>query len=97
MGNNICSLVLTDGNEEAVMISKRNWEELRKLSQYASSTCDIRFHKFLWGDHESNSQFLVDSNSGSKYHVVLGCELMYYRTLMDSLASTVFDILDNNG
>jgi 2-polyprenyl-3-methyl-5-hydroxy-6-metoxy-1,4-benzoquinol methylase len=97
MGQNIAYLVVTDGNEEAVEIAKRNYQELRKLPPFSTSTCEIQFFEFLWGDHESNRQFLMDSNGGIKYDVVLGCELMYYRTRMVSLANTVFDLLHEEG
>lgn len=127
----IKSLLLTDGNPQAIQIARLNINQLVSnhnaailplsssavellssslylsapasstlLSNYTnilsspSSICDIHCETFLWSLNSKVSASLYNHfNHKQPFDIVLGCELMYYRTDMNLLLSTVLNLI----
>lgn len=100
-------LVCTDGELEALCIIDKNIGILyRDEPLRRKSTCS---RQLLWGDEQMIADVLISPSSSSPcdpgstsscsraFDVVIGCELMYYRTDIQSLVDTVLKLTVEGG
>ena len=102
-------LVCTDGEQEALCIIDKNIDILyRDVPLRQESTCS---RQLLWGDEQMIADVLISPSSSSScdpestsscsrsraFDVVIGCELMYYRTDIQSLVDTVLKLTGEGG
>jgi len=97
-------LVCTDGELEALQIIDKNIGVLyRDIPRRKERTCS---QQLLWGNERMIADVLTshchsscdpDSTSSRVFDVVIGCELMYYRTDMQSLVLTVLKLTGEGG
>lgn len=100
---NMKKLVLSDAEESALSLCRRNVEQIfnqpskdgdknfnRLLTNQIPITCEV----LRWtSEGEYVRTFINRANSGAFFDVVIGCELMYYRTNVIELLSTVLNLL----
>lgn len=85
-------VVLTDGMESTLEIAKRNISHLLTIPNY-----DQNVLKLEWDVKDDIIRAKELLNDGQPFDIVLGCELMYYRTDVGQLCRTVLSLCGNNG
>ena len=90
----IRQMLLTDGSVEACEIARLNVSQLKSEleKKYSPEFVDENFlqiEQLLWGDSESVAGILQKYCNDRPFTVAIGCELMYYKTAIDDLLSTV--------
>lgn len=94
----IKALTLTDGNEDSVQLARENYQHLLSTWHKGSELpCDINFSSLTWGSSEQVSNLIRSFNNSEKYNIIIGSELMYYRTDMNDLVDTVLGLAASNG
>ena len=90
-------LVLTDGEMRAQNIIQRNIELVK--SRKVDNKTIYHSQQLKWGDHGDiqNALELCSASSLEYYEVVLGCELMYFNTDLESMINTVLSLTNSNG
>lgn len=103
---NLRSLLLTDGNPHAIEIARLNIKSIKssRNDQIVSlpsshvlmpvpSSCIIHCEEYLWSfSPKVSASVYKHFNDGKPYNIVLGCELIYYRTDIQLLMSTVMNL-----
>ena len=99
---NMSTLILTDAEESTLQICRENALQLsqlvpqnnRKNDLHVSST-NIYCELLNWNDSSSIfSDLLLRANNGKLVNIVIGCELMYYRTDVKALVSAVMRLVE---
>jgi hypothetical protein len=89
------SLLLTDGNERAVLMAKANVQELYRLDHQLP--CNVSTIQLIWGTLEDNCSPEDAARLRGQFDVIIGCELMYYKTILGDLLNTVSSLLRSGG
>ena len=84
---NIGTICFTDGNISALDVCKTNIESI-----FGCNSSVFSFQHLLW--ENSSRQNLMKDRNNIRFDIVLGCELMYYRTDLEALTSTLEHIVD---
>ena len=92
--NRCKSLSLTDGNASALALAQANYELLR--SQKLHDTTAVNFHLLDWSNYQVDV-ILQEINNSRPFDVVVGCELIYYRTDVTQFARTAHDLVAGQG
>lgn len=88
-------LVLSDGSANACAICEKNIDHLVPNRRNDDT---IHCREFLWGQSaEYDADFMACCNGGDRFDVVMGCELMYFRTDVTELLSSVTRLLAETG
>ena len=97
MRGKISKIVLTDAEESTLKLCKEN---IALVSQQYKCELESRNSSILCETLRRSEEehilheFLRDTNNGAPFDVIIGCELMYYRTNVASLVSTVCRLVD---
>ena len=84
------SVVLTDGEEEALSLLERN-------RQHASPFCkDVRIARLRWGDAEDTSALQVAAGR-ERWDVLLGADVVYWPAGIEPLCDSVATLLAADG
>ncbi|KDO29259.1 hypothetical protein SPRG_19922 [Saprolegnia parasitica CBS 223.65] len=75
-------LLVTDGDARAVALAQRN---VQHTVHAAKPALDTSASQLLWGPGPSTV---------GDFDIVIGCELMYYKTNLDALLATVLALVD---
>lgn len=91
--NHFRNIVISDGNSKACSITSLN---LAKFNY--QNDASIRCCNFPWTNSSALLSDMFESyNSGNPFDVVIGSELVYYRTDMELLIATVIGLTNFNG
>jgi hypothetical protein len=99
----ITNLILTDGNEETLNITRQNLQHFYPEDSYETNQkkAMVLYWEKLMNPIESPSSTIISilqqSNSGKPFDIVIGCELMYYTTDISTMMSTVLALTEGNG
>ena len=85
-------IVLTDGSPDACTLAKLN------IKTNITDAENIDCCQLLWGLPETDMEvFLGNENATRSFDIVLGSDLMYYRTAVSELISTVMSLTRHTG
>ena len=98
INNRFKRLTLTDGQNSSLNIVKQNWQLLCNSVQHlrTGSSLDtiVNFELLTWGSENELNLTERNLGVGNTYDIVLGCELMYYRTNIADLLTTVLKLIN---
>lgn len=91
----VSSLTLTDGNAQAVALAKYNYRIWQGMNLFHLPQAN--FGVLRWDVESDIDEVRNGLNQGRLYDLVLGSELLYYRTDIRELVTTVLRIVDSDG
>ena len=94
--SNVSSLTCTDGNTEAVALARYNHDKWMSLGLIPNHMT-VNFNKLNWGVESDAKELCCQLNGGKLYDVVIGSELLYYRTDVTQLVQTVIALIKEEG
>ena len=93
--NTLKKLILTDGNNNACNIAQLN---ISSIGLNPTQQNQIYCKQLIWNsDPQYSLNFINNENNSQPFDVILGCELMYYKTDMNQLLHTVLNLTNYNG
>lgn len=84
-------LVLTDGIADTLRITQQN---ISHLLPSTTRTAPVTACQLAWDSLEDIQAVRTNFNEGRGYDVVLGCELMYYKTDVHTLLQAVWNLCE---
>lgn len=94
-GKCLRNLVLTDGNETSECVVKENINLLRQ--HFNHSQTPITHRTLLWGSEQNIRSVIDECNDKCPFEIIVGCELLYYRTNIEDLVYAVSELTGNQG
>ena len=95
--SNYKRLLMTDGESKTVEGAQVNAELICSHCKCQDRLNKIQFATLSWGDESLAARVRDDFNAAQPFDVVLGCELMYFRTDVQALVKTVLNLTDSCG
>jgi predicted nicotinamide N-methyase len=87
-------LLLTDGEAKTEHLVNLNTSS---IYGHTDNSCKVQYSQLLWGSIDQIQEIKNTKNDSQPFDVVIGCELMYYRTNMKDLVDTVMQLTDCSG